>query len=178
MKNKILLTALTVALTSGAGFAYKAYADEKMEHKEMMMHDDMKSHDHANMDHNKIMKEGEVMGKGVINSVNLDEKKINMTHNPIPSLGWPAMTMDFVVSDDVDLKSIEKGEDVMFHMVLGDDKVYRITKIMKSDDKMEHEGMDHEKMEHKGMNHKDKDHEKMMDGKMKHDDHNSDAHKH
>jgi Cu/Ag efflux protein CusF len=173
MKNKLLLTALAVTVTAGAGFSTQAYADcgmdhDSVEHKEMMKHDEMKSQDHSEMGHDMPMKKGEVMGNGVIHSVNADEKKINITHDPIPSLGWPARTMDLAVSDDVDLKSITTEEDIMFHMVLGDDKVYRITKIMKAGDKMDHKEMNHESMEHKDMDH----------SKMKSDNHDSDAHKH
>lgn len=158
MKNKLLLTALAVTVTAGAGISTQAYANcgmdhDSAEHKEMMKHDEMKSHNHSKMGHEMPMKKGEAMGKGVIHSVNTDEKKVNITHDPIHSLGWPSMTMDLAVSDDVDLKSITTEEHIMFHMVLGDDKVYRITKIMKAGDKMDH-------------------------GEMKSDNHGSDAHKH
>jgi Cu/Ag efflux protein CusF len=178
MKNKLLLTALAVTVTAGAGFSTQAYANcgmdhDSAEHKKMMKHDEMKSHDHANMKHGDMIKKGEVMGKGVIHSVNTDEKKVNITHDPIPSLGWPSMTMDLAVSDDVDLKSITTEEDIMFRMVLGDDKVYRITKIMKAGDKM-----DHKEMKHEGMEYKDMDHSKMKHDEMKSDNHGSDAHKH
>jgi Cu/Ag efflux protein CusF len=85
-----------------------------------------------------------VMGKGIIHSVSKMNKKVNLTHEPIPALGWPAMTMDLDVSDDVDLKSIAPDQEVMFHMVLGEDKVYRITEFMKPDAKMDHGDMKHD----------------------------------
>ena len=178
MKNKLLLTALAITVTAGAGISTQAYANcgmdhDSAEHKEMMKHDEMKSQGHSKMGHEMPMKKGEAMGKGVIHSVNADEKKINITHDPISSLGWPSMTMDLAVSDDIDLKSITTEEDIMFHMVLGDDKVYRITKIMKDENTM-----DHKDMKHEGMEHKDMDHGKMKHDEMKSDNHNSDAHKH
>jgi Cu/Ag efflux protein CusF len=34
-------------------------------------------------------------GAGTVNSVDLAQHKVNLSHNPIPEIGWPAMTMDF-----------------------------------------------------------------------------------
>ena len=34
-------------------------------------------------------------GTGTINSVDPSQHKINLSHQPIPESGWPAMTMDF-----------------------------------------------------------------------------------
>ncbi|MGE3333595.1 MAG: copper-binding protein [Rhodospirillaceae bacterium] len=59
-------------------------------------------------------------GKGVVNSVDAVGHKLNMSHEPIPSLGWPAMKMDFEVAPSVDLKSVEAGTQVEF--VVGKNK--------------------------------------------------------
>tara|TARA_B100000508_G_scaffold91271_1_gene71126 strand:- start:517 stop:1056 length:540 start_codon:yes stop_codon:yes gene_type:complete len=148
MKNKILLTALTISLTSGSGIAYKAYAEEgamdHSKHQEMNM-GEAKSHDHGDHSGHEMAGDSKViMGKGVINSVSKMNNKVNLTHEPIPALGWPAMTMDLAVADDVDLKSLASDQEVMFHMILGEDKIYRITKIVKADEKMDHSNMDHD----------------------------------
>ena len=74
-----------------------------------------------------------VMGKGIIHSVSKMNKKVNLTHEPIPALGWPAMTMDLDVSEDVDLKSLVLNRQVHFYLELGKDKIYRITKITTMD---------------------------------------------
>jgi Copper binding periplasmic protein CusF len=34
-------------------------------------------------------------GIGTVNSVDPAQHKVNLSHNPIPEIGWPAMTMDF-----------------------------------------------------------------------------------
>ena len=102
MKKTILLTAMTVALTMGSGIAYKAYADCGMDHFEHadMDHSEVKAEDHSGHD---IATESKViMGKGVIHSVSKMNNKVNLTHEPIPALGWPEMTMDLAVADDVD----------------------------------------------------------------------------
>jgi Cu/Ag efflux protein CusF len=48
-------------------------------------------------------------GTGTINSVDTAQHKVNLSHNPIPEIGWPAMTMDFPVAASVDLKPIKPG---------------------------------------------------------------------
>ena len=44
-------------------------------------------------------------GTGTVNSVDPAQHKVNLSHNPIPEIGWPAMTMDFPVAASVDLKA-------------------------------------------------------------------------
>lgn len=53
-------------------------------------------------------------GKGVVNSVDAAGHKVNVSHEPIPSLGWPAMKMDFAVAPSVDLKTVQAGTAVEF----------------------------------------------------------------
>ncbi len=53
-------------------------------------------------------------GKGVVIAVDAEGHKVNLSHEPIPSLGWPAMKMDFAVSPMVDLKTVVAGSQVEF----------------------------------------------------------------
>ena len=53
-------------------------------------------------------------GKGVVNMVDAAAHKVNVSHEPIPSLGWPAMKMDFAVAPSVDLKTVQAGTQVEF----------------------------------------------------------------
>ncbi len=53
-------------------------------------------------------------GKGVVNSVDVTGHKVNVSHEPIPSLGWPAMKMDFAVAPSIDLKAVQPGSQVEF----------------------------------------------------------------
>lgn len=59
-------------------------------------------------------------GKGVVNSVDSAGHKVNLSHEPIPSLKWPAMKMDFAVAPSVDLKSVQAGSQIEF--VVGKNK--------------------------------------------------------
>ncbi len=96
-------------------------------------HAENSGHDHGGHQHEAMQHEEAVMGSGVIHSVSRMNNKINLTHAPIPALNWPEMTMDLDVAEGVDLKGLSSGQKIKFHIELGEDKIYRITKIMKED---------------------------------------------
>lgn len=56
-------------------------------------------------------------GKGRINSVDVKAGKINLSHEPIASLGWPGMTMDFEVQDKALLTHLKQGQKVAFNLI-------------------------------------------------------------
>lgn len=56
------------------------------------------------------------VGEGTVNKVDVRAGSVNLTHEPIASLGWPAMTMDFVVSDREQLAALKPGQRVRFEM--------------------------------------------------------------
>lgn len=68
---------------------------------------------------------------GTVNAVDPATGVVNMTHNPIPALGWPAMTMDFGVAKGVDLSKIKKGDAVTFTVAKGADGAFRVGSIKK-----------------------------------------------
>jgi len=51
---------------------------------------------------------------GKVNSVDPRKHVVNLTHGPIPVLGWPAMTMDFGVAPAVDLTAVKPGDTIAF----------------------------------------------------------------
>ena len=57
-----------------------------------------------------------VSGSGVIQEINADGNTVNLKHEAIDALGWPAMTMDFSVMPDVDLSKLSVNEGVMFQL--------------------------------------------------------------
>lgn len=65
-------------------------------------------------------------GTGTINSVNAAQHSINISHKPIPSIGWPAMTMDFKAAPSVDLSQIKPGQTVNFTIEQGKDGMYEV----------------------------------------------------
>ena len=56
-------------------------------------------------------------GKGKVNSVDAKAGKINLTHEPIASLDWPGMTMDFEVQDKSMLAKLKVGQKVTFTLI-------------------------------------------------------------
>lgn len=56
---------------------------------------------------------------------------LNITHEPIVSLGWPAMTMDFAVADAVDLSSFGVGDRVHIELTKTGDGPFVITNATK-----------------------------------------------
>lgn len=68
-------------------------------------------------------------GEGIVHSINMDARKINLTHEPIPALKWPEMTMDLPVAKEVDLSSVKPDDEITFYIMMDEDKLYRITEI-------------------------------------------------
>ena len=56
-------------------------------------------------------------GRGKVNSVNTEDGRINITHDPIKSLKWPKMTMDFKAHDPALLKDLKPGTQVDFELM-------------------------------------------------------------
>jgi len=75
-------------------------------------------------------KQKEIMVHAKVNSVDVDARKINVSHGAIKQLSWPAMTMDMKVADNVDLKSVKAGQELMIALKRGDDGIYLINKLM------------------------------------------------
>lgn len=85
-------------------------------------------------DHAMTHKEGKVavqahQGKGTINSMDAKAGKVNITHEPIASLGWSGMTMDFEVQDKALLANLKKGQKVTFKLVEARKGKYVISEI-------------------------------------------------
>ena len=72
---------------------------------------------------------GHPQGTGTVNSVDASGHKINLTHGPIPALGWPGMTMDFAVVPAVDLRTLKPGTRVDFTIEQGAGGTYEIQSV-------------------------------------------------
>ena len=67
--------------------------------------------------------------KGILNSVDIKGAKVNLSHEAIPSLNWPKMTMSFKVSDKQGLAMLKPGQHVDFELSEKDKGQYVVTKI-------------------------------------------------
>ncbi|MES9862053.1 MAG: copper-binding protein [Candidatus Thiodiazotropha sp. LLP2] len=82
---------------------------------------------HAMHDHSMMGGDAnQAMGMGVIHQVDVENKIVNLTHQPIPSLNWPAMTMDLPVTKRVDLSGFKPEDKVHFKLKKGRDNQFRI----------------------------------------------------
>ena len=61
-----------------------------------------------------------IIGTAIIKSVMPEHNMINLSHDPIPLLDWPAMEMDFTVKKDVSLLGLNKGDKVDFELEKGE----------------------------------------------------------
>lgn len=59
----------------------------------------------------------DVTGRGTVNKVDAAAAIVNISHEAIPALKWPGMTMDFKVADKKLLENIKPGQKVSFGLV-------------------------------------------------------------
>ena len=61
-----------------------------------------------------------IYGTGTVEAVDPDARRIRVSHGPIETLGWTAMTMEFDVLPGVDLNVITIGQSIHFSLGLSD----------------------------------------------------------
>ena len=70
-----------------------------------------------------------VSATGKLNAIMASESKVRITHDPIPALGWPGMTMDFRLAETAGLEGIEAGAKIAFQLRKGSDGAYEIESL-------------------------------------------------
>jgi Cu(I)/Ag(I) efflux system membrane fusion protein len=112
--NKVIYGSLLLILlaASGAVKASETLTINPSEAKKLT-HSDTQSHN----------------AEGVLNSIDLKNNKINLTHGPVKSLRWPAMTMDFTIKDASMLQGIKPGQQVSFEIIKEAEQSYYVTKV-------------------------------------------------
>ena len=68
-------------------------------------------------------------GTGMVNSIDAAAHKVNVSHGPIPTIGRPAMTVDFAVAPAVDLRAVKPGTRINFTIERGEGGMYVIQSI-------------------------------------------------
>ncbi len=85
--------------------------------------------DHSNMPMSSEQMEGAVHAKAVVNSIG--DGMANVSHAPIPEIGWPAMTMDLRLLENAEMMGeISPGDEVTLMLVKGMDGMYAIGAMM------------------------------------------------
>ncbi|CZW35177.1 TPA: cation efflux system protein CusF [Citrobacter freundii] len=80
-------------------------------HAEAHQHGEMNTADDA-------MPQKVIEGTGIVKDIDLSSKKITISHEAIPAVGWPAMTMRFTfINPDVSITALKAGSHVDFSFV-------------------------------------------------------------
>ena len=108
------------------------------------------SMDHGSTDHGA---DGQIVhAMGVVDQVMPAMGMVKLTHDPIPALDWPKMTMDFPLAEGLSTSDFKPGETVHFMLWVGDNFEFRIESLM-SGHQMEDQGMEAQSMDHHDMHH-------------------------
>ncbi|SRR6266851_3563636 len=87
----------------------------------------------AGMQHGGVTPVGQAQSKptstATVNKIDAAQHKVNLSHDPIQAIGWPAMTMDFPVAPSVDLATVKPGSRVTFTMSKDRAGTYQIEAI-------------------------------------------------
>ncbi len=70
-----------------------------------------------------------ISATGTVKSVDAAAGKLVIAHDPIPALKWPAMVMDFRLTEKTLAGKVKAGDKVKFELKEGDNSVYLITAI-------------------------------------------------
>lgn len=68
-------------------------------------------------------------GKGTVNKIDPAGASVNLSHEAIPAIKWPAMTMDIMVADKTVLNGVKPGQTVAFGLTKDPKAGYVITRI-------------------------------------------------
>jgi membrane fusion protein, copper/silver efflux system len=68
----------------------------------------------------------EHVAEGKVEKVDPKAGKVVISHGPVPSLEWPAMTMGFAVPDKALFEQLEPGQEIEFRFVETED-AYAVT---------------------------------------------------
>lgn len=116
MKNFTTASSLFGAVTLVLALqALPALAQDQADNA--MAKQDMGHHDAADM---AKADTGEMIeAAGNVLAIDIDTLKVNLEHDPIPELNWPAMKMPFTVTDATMLDGINEGDRVLFTLDAG-----------------------------------------------------------
>lgn len=69
------------------------------------------------------------IGEGVVNSVDAAAHMVNVTHGPIPALGWPGMTMDMTVAEAARNVAVAPGAKIRFGLAKDAEGMFQIVSL-------------------------------------------------
>ncbi|MQQ10846.1 cation transporter [Epibacterium sp. SM1979] len=85
--------------------------------------------DHGDMKMDETTIEGAVHAEAVVNS--FGEGTVNVSHGPIPEIGWPAMTMDMPLLEGAEMMGeIADGDTVTMMLLKDSNGMYAVGAIV------------------------------------------------
>jgi Cu(I)/Ag(I) efflux system periplasmic protein CusF len=69
------------------------------------------------------------MAQGTVNSIDPDAGTVNISHGPVASANWPAMTMSFKLANPSSASGIEPGQRVDFKFTIAGGMDATVTEI-------------------------------------------------
>ena len=67
--------------------------------------------------------------EGTVNSVDLAARTVNLSHGPVASASWPAMTMSFTLADPEAAADLRPGQKVAFQFTIQGGMSATVTEI-------------------------------------------------
>jgi Cu/Ag efflux protein CusF len=116
MKKSTFVLSIALSTFSGISLAEMPMHEHQMGSRMMSIQTETQSAKHE--------------GVGIIKAVKEKAQKVQIAHEPISSLEWPAMTMWFAVSGSLP-KGIKEGDSVKFDLEQNPEKKWSITHIEK-----------------------------------------------
>ena len=91
--------------------------------------DKAKAHGMKSMPMEGSTQGGSHKGAGTVKRLDASRGAVTLDHEPIPSLKWPSMTMEFQVSDRKMLEHLKPGTKVVFQFTEQPKGTYLITEL-------------------------------------------------
>ncbi|HEC60483.1 hypothetical protein LCGC14_0750520 [marine sediment metagenome] len=114
--NKLLMCSFTIILSCTT--------------TSILAQQNMNDHDMKNMTPKTETSEQKTVhiATGIVTKLDVSIKKVTLSHEPIESLNWPAMSMGFSVKDESLLNKLSVGKTVKFEFIKADND-YVITAV-------------------------------------------------
>jgi Cu/Ag efflux protein CusF len=105
---------------------------------------------------------------GVVEKISIDNSIVRLSHDAIPAINWPSMTMDFAVAETVDINSLKKGQIIQFTLHRAEDGNLPLVELCPTQSRTVIEGLCAPDKEH-GHGADGTDHGRMINGDMSHE---------
>jgi Cu/Ag efflux protein CusF len=121
---RLIPLALAAALAALPAAAQMNHGDMPMKPGEAPMDHGSMPMNHGDMPMNHGAASASVTADATVNAVS--DTVVNVTHGPIPAIGWPPMTMDMPLLEGADTGGAQPGDTVVMTLEKGADGMYGV----------------------------------------------------